>query len=146
MTDSHATTIRPATAADADRIASLFTDEGYPAGPSDIVDRLARFDSEHSQVLVADHDGEVLGFVAVHALPRFEHSDRIVRIMALVVDPGVRERGIGRLLMEAAEGVGREVGAAFAEVTAGHHRPDARRLYEELGYDGAVAAYLRKRL
>ena len=146
MTDRHPIAIRPATPADAERIAALFTDEGYPAGPSDIIDRLGRFDSEHSRVLVADHDGEVLGFVAVHALPRFEHSDRIVRIMALVVEAGVRARGIGRLLMDAAETVGREVGAAFAEVTAGHHRPDARRLYEELGYDGNVAAYLRKRL
>jgi GNAT superfamily N-acetyltransferase len=146
MTDRHPIDIRPATTADADRIAALFTDEGYPSGPSDIVERLGRFDSEHSRVLVADHGGEVLGFVAVHALPRFEHSDRIVRIMALVVDAGVRERGVGRLLMDAAESMGREVGAAFAEVTAGHHRPDARRLYEELGYDGAVAAYLRKRL
>jgi GNAT superfamily N-acetyltransferase len=146
MTDRHPIEIRAATPADAERIAALFTDEGYPAGPSDILDRLGRFDSEHSKVLVADHDGEVLGFVAVHALPRFEHSDRIVRIMALVVDAGVRERGIGRLLMDAAESVGREVGAAFAEVTAGHHRPDARRLYEELGFDGTVAAYLRKRL
>jgi GNAT superfamily N-acetyltransferase len=146
MTERHPTGIRPATADDAERIAALFTDEGYPAGPSDILERLGRFDSPHSRVLVADHDGEVLGFVAVHALPRFEHSDRIVRIMALVVEAGVRERGIGRLLMEAAEGMGAEVGAAFAEVTAGHHRPDARRLYEELGYDGSVAAYLRKRL
>ncbi len=146
MTERHPTVIRPATADDAERIAALFTDEGYPAGPSDILERLGRFDSPHSRVLVADHDGEVLGFVAVHALPRFEHSDRIVRIMALVVEAGVRERGIGRLLMEAAEGMGTEVGAAFAEVTAGHHRPDARRLYEELGYDGSVAAYLRKRL
>jgi GNAT superfamily N-acetyltransferase len=146
MTERHPTEIRPATADDAERIAALFTDEGYPAGPSDILERLGRFDSPHSRVLVADHDGEVLGFVAVHALPRFEHSDRIVRIMALVVEAGVRERGIGRLLMEAAEEMGAEVGAAFAEVTAGHHRPDARRLYEELGYDGSVAAYLRKRL
>jgi len=146
MTERHPVDIRPAAPDDAERIAALFTDEGYPSGPSDIVERLARFDSPYSRVLVADHDGEVLGFVAVHALPRFEHSDRIVRIMALVVEAGVRERGIGRLLMEAAEEMGAEVGAAFAEVTAGHHRPDARRLYEELGYDGSVAAYLRKRL
>ena len=146
MTDRHPIEVRPATPADAERIAALFTDEGYPAGPSDIVERLGRFGSEHSRVIVADHDGEILGFVAVHALPRFEHSDRIVRVMALVVDAGVRERGIGRLLMAEAERVGRDVGAAFAEVTAGHHRPDARRLYEELGYDGTVAAYLRKRL
>jgi GNAT superfamily N-acetyltransferase len=146
MTERHPIAVRPATTADAERIAALFTDEGYPAGPSDVVERLGRFDSPHSRVLVADHDGEILGFVAVHALPRFEHSDRIVRIMALVVDAAVRERGIGRLLMEEAEKAGRDVGAAFAEVTAGHHRPDARRLYEELGYDGTVAAYLRKRL
>lgn len=146
MIDRQPITVRTAAPGDAERIAALFTDEGYPAGPSDIVERLARFDSEESRVFVADLEGEVLGFVAVHALPRFEHSDRIVRIMALVVDAGVRERGVGRLLMEEAERFARDVGAAFAEVTAGHHRPDARRLYEELGYDGSVAAYLRKRI
>ncbi len=146
MIDRQTIAVRPATPADAERIAGLFTDEGYPSGPSDIVERLARFASEHSQVIVADNGGEVLGFVAIHALPRFEHSDRILRIMALVVDAGVRERGVGRLLMEEAERLGRELGAAFSEVTAGHHRPDARRLYEDLGYDASVAAYFRKRL
>jgi GNAT superfamily N-acetyltransferase len=146
MSDRQPVTLRPATAADAERIAGLFTDEGYPSGPSDILDRLSRFDSTFSRVVVADHGGEVLGFVAVHALPRFEHSDRILRILALVVDPGVRDRGIGRLLMAEAERIGTEIDAAFVEVTAGHHRPDARHLYEELGYDGSVAAYLRKRL
>jgi GNAT superfamily N-acetyltransferase len=146
MTDRQPIDLRSATVADAERIAALFTDEGYPSGPSDIVDRLARFDTDGSRVIVADNGGEVLGFVAVHALPRFEHSDRIIRIMALVVDAGERGRGIGRLLMEEAERIGRDLDAAFAEVTAGHHRPDARRLYEELGYDGTVAAYLRKRL
>jgi GNAT superfamily N-acetyltransferase len=146
MIDRQTITLRPATEADAERIAGLFTDEGYPSGPTDILERLERFSSPHSRVIVADNGGEVLGFVAVHALPRFEHSDRILRIMALVVDAGVRERGVGRLLMEEAERLGREVGAAFAEVTPGHHRPDARRFYEDLGYDGSVAAYLRKRL
>jgi len=146
MIDRQTLTLRPATDDDAERIASLFTDEGYPSGPSDIVERLERFSSEHSRVIVADNDGEVLGFVAIHAVPRFEHSDRVLRVMALVVDAGVRERGVGRLLMEEAERIGRDLGAAFAEVTAGHHRPDARRLYEDLGYDGSVAAYFRKRL
>ena len=146
MTDRQPVRLRPATTDDAERIAALFTDEGYPAGPSDIVDRLGRFGSNESRVIVADHGGVVVGFVAVHALPRFEHSDWIVRIMALVVDAGERGRGIGGLLVEEAERLGRELGAAFAEITAGHHRPDAFRLYEELGYDASVAAYLRKRL
>jgi len=146
MTETHAVTVRLATEADAEAIASLLTDEGYPSGPSDIVDRLSRYSSEHSQVVVADHDGEVLGFIALHALPRFEQSDRVIRIMALVVGAGERDRGIGHLLMSEAERLGREIGAAFSEVTAGHHRADARHLYESLGYDASVAAYLRKRL
>ncbi len=146
MTDAPPIALRAATTADATRIAALFTDEGYPAGPSDIVARLERFASPHSRVIVAEMQGEVLGFIALHALPRFEHDDRIIRVLALVVDPGVRERGVGHMLMTEAEGVGRELGAAFIEVTAGHHRPEAQRLYETLGYDATVTTYLRKRL
>ena len=146
MIERQTVTLRQATEADAESIATLLTDEGYPTGPSDIVDRLTRFASPHSQVVVADHEGGVLGFIALHALPRFEQSDRVIRIMALVVDAGERDRGVGHLLMEEAERIGRELGAAFVEVTAGHHRADARHLYESLGYDASVAAYLRKRL
>jgi ribosomal protein S18 acetylase RimI-like enzyme len=139
-------TLRPAETSDAEAIAALFTDEGYPSGPSDIVERLRRFASDHSRVVVAEHEGAVLGFIALHALPRFEHDDRILRILALVVDAGARERGVGHRLMEEAERIAAELGAAFVEVTAGHHRPDARRLYESLGYDASIAAYLRKKL
>jgi predicted N-acetyltransferase YhbS len=139
-------TLRPAEPSDAEAIAALFTDEGYPSGPSDIVERLRRFASEHSRVVIAEHEGAVLGFIALHALPRFEHDDRILRILALVVDAGARERGVGHRLMAEAERVAGELGAAFIEVTAGHHRPDARRLYESLGYDATIAAYLRKKL
>jgi GNAT superfamily N-acetyltransferase len=145
MTDT-ALIFRPATEADAEAIAALFTDEGYPAGPSDIVERLTRFSSEYSRVLIAEHEGALLGFIALHAMPRFEHDDRILRILALVVDAGARERGVGRGLIAEAERIGTELSAAFIEITAGHHRPEARRLYESLGYDATVAAYLRKKL
>lgn len=145
MTET-ALTIRAAETTDAESIATLFTDEGYPSGPSDIVERLTRFASEHSRVVIAEHEGAVLGFIALHALPRFEHDDRILRVLALVVDAGARERGVGHRLMTEAERIAAELGAAFIEVTAGHHRPDARRLYESMGYDASVAAYLRKKL
>lgn len=146
MSDAPQIVLRPAQPGDAPAIAALFTDEGYPAGPSDIVARLARFDVPDSRVVVAEHDEAMLGFIAVHAMARFEHDDRIVRILALVVDAGARERGVGRALMGEAERFGREVGAAFVELTAGHHRPEARHLYESLGYDSTVTAYLRKKL
>ncbi|HVL54820.1 MAG TPA: GNAT family N-acetyltransferase [Vitreimonas sp.] len=146
MTEPGSVALRRATADDAEQIAALLTEEGYPGGPTDIVARLERFASDDARVVVADLDGEVLGFIAFHALPRFEHDDRIVRILALVVDAGVRERGVGHRLMEEAERAAQELGAAFVEVTAGHHRPEARHLYESLGYDATVTAYLRKRV
>jgi ribosomal protein S18 acetylase RimI-like enzyme len=146
MTDAAQITLRPARATDAPAIAALFTDEGYPAGPSDIVARLGRFSTPESRVIVAEHEGAILGFIAVHAMARFEHDDLILRILALVVDAGARERGVGRALMAEAERTGLELGAAFVELTAGHHRPDARHLYESLGYDASVTAYLRKKL
>jgi GNAT superfamily N-acetyltransferase len=138
--------LRPATLADAERIAALFTEEGYPAGASAVEARLARFEGLDSSVIVADHDGEILGFIALHVVPRFEHDDSFVRVVALVVDSAVRERGVGRVLMAEAERIGRERAAAFVEVTAGHHRPAARHLYESLGYDANLTAYLRKRI
>jgi GNAT superfamily N-acetyltransferase len=144
--ESQGVLVRPAREDDAERIAELFTEEGYPAGPADIVERLARFGSEYSSVHVAEAEGEVVAFVALHVMPRFEHSDRICRVLALVVDAGVRERGLGHRLMQEAENLARRTGCAFIEVTAGHHRPEALQLYESLGYEAGIAAYLRKRV
>ena len=145
MNDAAVITLRAAAATDAERLASLLTDEGYPAGTSDLAARIERFSTPNSRVTVAVAGGEVIGVIAYHLVPRFEHSDTFVRIVVIVVDAGVRERGIGRLLIADAERVARETGAAFVEITAGHHRPEARQLYESLGYDAGVTSYLRKR-
>lgn len=146
MTEAAQISLRPARPSDAAAIAALLSDEGYPAGPSDIVARLERFNAPGSWVIVAQHDDAILGFIAVHAMARFEHDDWIVRVLALVVDAGARERGVGRALIGEAERIGLELGASFVELTAGHHRPEARRLYDSLGYDATVTAYLRKKL
>jgi GNAT superfamily N-acetyltransferase len=139
-------TVRPATADDAERLATMLADEGYVAGASDLAARVERYASIGSMVLVAEASGEVVGFISVLIVPRFEVDELFARISALVVDAGVRERGVGRLLMEAAERAAKDEGVSFLEVTAGHHRPDARRLFESMGYDAGVAAYLRKRV
>ena len=140
-----APTFRDAEPADADWIAGLLSDEGYPAGGSDVVRRLESFAEIGSPVRIAEVEGDRLGFVAIHVVPRFEHDDVLVRVIAMVVDPAVRSRGVGRALLAEVDRIAFEAGAAFVEVTAGHHRPDARRLFESVGYDAGPAAYLRKR-
>lgn len=145
METDAAPTFRDAEPADADWIAGLLSDEGYPAGGSDIVRRLERFAEIGSPVRVAEHEGDRLGFVAVHLVPRFEHDDLLARVIALVVDPSVRSRGIGRALLAEVDRIAADAGAAFVEVTAGHHRQDARRLFEAAGFDASLTTYLRKR-
>lgn len=145
MNDVAAVTIRAAIANDAERLATLLTDEGYPAGASDLVARIERFSSADSRVLVAEAADTVIGFVAFNVIPRFETEERFIRLVALVVDPGERERGIARLLLADVERLAADEGVSFLEVTAGHHRPEARKLFESLGYEAGIAAYLRKR-
>jgi GNAT superfamily N-acetyltransferase len=146
MSDAEILVFREADPDDAAWMAVALTDEGYPAGSSDLARRLDRFVAPASTVLVAERDGVRLGFVAWHVLPRLEREDPIVRVIALVVDAGARERGVGAALLAEVERIAREAGAGYIEVTSGHHRPEATRLYEHAGFDSTLTTYLRKHL
>lgn len=146
MSEPDTLAFRDADADDAPWMAAALTDEGYPAGASDLARRLDRFAQPGSVVRVAERDGVRLGFVACHLLPRLEREAPIVRVIALVVDAGARERGVGAALLAEVERVAREAGAGYLEVTSGHHRPEATRLYEHVGYDSTLTTYLRKHL
>lgn len=146
MTGTEKFAFRDVDPGDVGWIAAMLSDEGYPAGASDIARRLERFAGPGSVIRVAERDGVPLGFVACHLLPRLEHDDSVARVIALVVDAGARERGVGAALVAEAERIAGEAGAAFVEVTSGHHRPEATRLYEHLGFDATLTTYLRKRL
>jgi GNAT superfamily N-acetyltransferase len=145
MNDVAQVTLRAAAPDDAERLATMLTDEGYPAGPSDLAARIERFSTPDARVTVAEAGGAVVGFIAFHVVPRFETDERFIRIIALVVDPGERERGVAHRLLADVERVARDEGVSFLEVTSGHHRPEARQLFESVGYDAGVTAYLRKR-
>ena len=81
----------------------------------------------------------------LHVAPRFEHDDSFIRIVAPVVDLTVRDRGIGRCSWPRRSDRLRAGSRVRREITAGHHRPAACHLYDSLGYDANLTAYLRKR-
>jgi GNAT superfamily N-acetyltransferase len=146
MNDTDIASFRDADPDDAAWMAAALTDEGYPAGASDLVERLDRFAQPGSVVRVAERDGVRLGFVACHLLPRLEREDPVLRIIALIVDAGARERGVGAALLEEVERIARAAGAGYIETTSGHHRPDATRLFERAGFESTLTIYLRKHL
>ena len=56
------------------------------------------------------------------------------QIMALAVAPSRQRRGLGRMLMTAAESALLERGARVLVVTSGNQRSDAHAFYESCGY------------
>jgi len=76
---------------------------------------------------VAELRGRMAGFVVCRKL-----SDDEAEILSLVVDPEVRRRGVGSLLMR--EALGRYAGATWYLEVRESNRP-ARKLYRKLGFE-----------
>ncbi len=128
--------IRRASASDAPKIADLLGELGYSVHPSFIAERLALIAAmPYDAVLVAEAHESVVGVVAVHCFPAFHADIWIGRITALVVGAHQRRKGIGRLLLTAAEVYGWEHACNQIEVTGGGTHEPAPQFYESSGYE-----------
>jgi RimJ/RimL family protein N-acetyltransferase len=128
--------IRIAGPRDADRIAALLTQLGYPHNRDEASSRLLAWAAEaDGEVLVAEAQGAVAGFAAVHRVPYFERPAGFARVVALSVDPGHRRAGVGRRLMAAVEAWGAAHRCVDVEVTSLRSRDGAHRFYAALGYE-----------
>ena len=137
--------IRDATLDDAPALAPLLRVLGYPADPATIRARLQSLGaaSPADRVLVAELNGTLLGFAALHATPTLHRGAPVGRITGLAVLSDRHGRGVGRLLVEAAEAHFLASGAERMEVTSGPtHRP-AHDFYRHLGYDDQGVRFAR---
>ena len=127
--------IRRARSDDAPAVAELLAALGYRSKVAHIERRIADCaTSPDTIVFVAESMNRIVGTLSFHCIPLFHADGFLGRITSLVVAPDYRRRGIGRLLVAAAEDFARRHGCARVEVTSGDHRPDAHTFYERLGY------------
>ena len=130
-----AVTLRPALEVDAERVASLMTELGYPSIAEGVKDRLrGALSSQTSCCLVAQVDNEVIGMMSAEVIPYFPTGSTICRVTSLVVSSRHRSRGVGEKLMAAAATFAREHGCSGIEVTSAERRVDAHRFYQRLGF------------
>jgi len=90
-------------------------------------------ESHDACVLLADDEGELVGFCTVY---QDMHSVRFgyrAWVEDLAVDPGRRSQGIGKALLDAAKAWARERGASHLELDSADARTDAHRFYEREG-------------
>jgi len=88
--------------------------------------------SDTNTVLVARADGEIVGTLTLTTTPL--PSGLRARIEDVVVDAGLRGRGVAGLLTEEALGIAREAGVRTVDLTSRPDRDAANRLYERLGF------------
>jgi GNAT superfamily N-acetyltransferase len=127
--------IRRMVASDADRVAHLITQLGYPSTSEQIAQRFERIDGQSNQALfVADDEGQVVASVHVSANPYLE-NDASAEILGLVVADGYRSQGIGRALVSAAEAWAAALGCGVLRVRSNTIRTRAHAFYDRAGFE-----------
>ena len=133
---------------DAEKVADLSTQLGYPSTPVAIATRLLDITRRSDGVLLVAElpTGRVAGWIHVRGQHLLE-SDPYAQIAGLVVDRDVRREGVGRSLMAAAEQWARAAGYDAVRLSTNTARSEARPFYEALGYALLKTQYaLRKPL
>lgn len=126
-------------------------DEGLPEW---FESRLRSDEGEDASWLVADHGGEVIGFIQAEIWRPAEDADRqlmrevaepILKVNSLMVLEDERGAGVGTTLMRAAEAWGEERGATCAIVIASLSSPAVVGFYENrMRYDRKTVGFRKE--
>jgi GNAT superfamily N-acetyltransferase len=129
-------TIRAAEFSDAAILASLMGELGYETRTAEMEMRLDVIlkDSRYS-TLVAVSEGRICGMIGIMCRSSYEHNGLSGRILALVVTKTMRDRGIGRRLLHAAEENLAARNVRRVAVNTRFERKDAHEFYDRMGYE-----------
>lgn len=134
-TESVSIGVRDAAAGDAEALANLCTQLGYPSTAAEMPSRLTRLKADGGgRALVATRGAEVVGLATVHLRHALNHAAPLAQLSLLVVDERTRSQGVGRSLVAAVEAWAREQGCHRIIVTTALHRSNAHAFYERVGY------------
>lgn len=137
--------LRIASAIDADDVAALLCELGYPCDTADAARRIAAITANDRQALVvARCGGMVCGLVAIDFMYYLPLDTTTCRITALVVSPGAQGRGLGRQLLREAERRARAAGAARIELTSGSQRTEAHAFYRACGFGDGTVRFVKR--
>jgi GNAT superfamily N-acetyltransferase len=130
------TTIRPATMADAEKLASLAGQLGYAMSDSHAEERLSSLlcNEDHAIYIAEGAEGKTSGWIHIH-LRELVIADRLGEIGGIVVDKEWRNQGVGRLLITAAEKWARDRGCARVYARSNALREASHAFYPRCGYD-----------
>lgn len=133
-------TIRQAVLADLDAVAILF--DGYRQFYGQTSDEAAaktflqaRFEHGQSVVLLAESQGQTVGFTQLYPSFSSVSMARVFVLNDLFVAPSARRLGVGEALLAAAADHSRQLGAARLSLTTNVQNLAAQALYASMGWE-----------
>jgi GNAT superfamily N-acetyltransferase len=147
MPESISPAIRLARPEDAEALANLAGQLGYPSTVAQIRKRFEMLveRSEENAVFVAESDGNILGWVHAHVYTLLV-DDPETEIGGLVVDEKYRGQSIGEKLMQTAEAWAREQGCNSVYLRSNTIRARAHEFYKRLGYNILKTQYAFRKM
>ena len=137
--------LRSAGLIDADDVAALLSELGYPCDTGDARRRIRTIlDNDRQALVVARVDGVVSGLIALDFMYYLPLDTVTCRITALVVTPSARGQGLGRQLLREAERRARTGGAARLELASGSQRSDAHAFYKACGFSDGTVRFIKR--
>ena len=126
--------VRVATISDASAIASLSIELGYHATETEMASRIPKLLHESSAVFISELDGAIAGWLHVCMVRRLM-AEPFAEIGGLIVGEKFRRRGVGTVLVEAAQSWTRAQNVIRLRVRTNQVREDANAFYEHLGFE-----------
>src|SRR5436190_562011 len=146
--EKNAMIVRNARATDADRLAELSAELGYPVEPETISRRLRRLlkNEEHLLLVAESPTDRIVGWIHAAQQDVLE-AGRFCEILGLVVGSGQRGHGVGRRLVEQVEKWAQGRDLSHVSVRSNVVRPDSHPFYDRIGYSRLKTQHVyRKRL
>lgn len=125
--------IRAAAPADAEVLAGLFGQLGYPSTAGEVRGRLLER-GDAARTLVAEAGGRLCGVIVVNLVAPLHVAGRWALVSALVIDEAARGGGIGAALLDEAERTAREQGCVRMELSSSESRTRAHAFYRRQGF------------
>jgi GNAT superfamily N-acetyltransferase len=138
-------TVRDATSEDAESVAALLAELGYPSDADFARQRILDYTTcPTSAIVIAEVEHEIRGFLAFDSQPLFHQDGNIGCIMALCVASEARGGGVGRALVNRVEEIAKALGCTKIAVASGLQRVEAHSFYRGLGYKEITKRFVKQ--
>ena len=139
--------IRDANINDIDSLTLLMNELGYPTNAGEMRTRFNAIKNHPDyKTIVVVTENEVAGMAGLHNGIFYEKNGRYLRIIAFVVKQSIRNRGIGKALLNACEEWAVEQGLTCVVLTSGNreNRKDAHAFYQKMGYEIKSSGFVKQ--